>query len=219
MKFPFTEDFFCGRLVKKMTEITPRQKEVLDFIIDFIDKNLYPPTVREVANHFNVAIKAAQDHILALKKKGYLTVDANHSRSISVVHDANIYAFSPFFKKIPCLAKNLSSGEELLSSQNIVGNVIFSEPVIQKDKNYFYFTLNDFKSVLAESFESKNFSLYEFAEKNIVVLKDGNLLAGKIISFENDKTLLRVLSFEGNEFECKKSQIVGIVVCVLTKNA
>ncbi len=206
-------------MVKKMTEITPRQKEILDFIIDFIDENLYPPTVREIASHFNVAIKAAQDHLAALKKKGYITVDAKHSRSISVVRDTTIYPFSPFVKKIPCLAKNLNSDESLLSSQNIEGNIVFSEPLIQKDKNYFYFCLNDFKSVLAQCLDDENFSLDELAKKNVVVLKDGSLFAGKIISFENGENSLRVLSLEENEFECKKSQIVGIADFVLTKNA
>ena len=52
-----------------MRQITDRQKEVLSFISDFTEKNVYPPTVREISEHFNVSLRAVQDHIAALQKK------------------------------------------------------------------------------------------------------------------------------------------------------
>ncbi|MBQ1661694.1 MAG: hypothetical protein II054_04280 [Treponema sp.] len=45
-----------------MKELTERQKEILDFIAQFTDDNAYAPTVREICDHFNISIRAVQDH-------------------------------------------------------------------------------------------------------------------------------------------------------------
>ena len=54
-----------------MKQITERQKEVLTFISEFTEENSYPPTVREIGDHFEISLRAVQDHIAALQKKGY----------------------------------------------------------------------------------------------------------------------------------------------------
>ena len=46
-----------------MKQITGRQQEVLDFISSFTKENNYPPTVREIGEHFNISLRAVQDHI------------------------------------------------------------------------------------------------------------------------------------------------------------
>ena len=46
-----------------MKELTARQQQVLQFIQDFTDENVCPPSVREIAEHFSISIKAVQDHI------------------------------------------------------------------------------------------------------------------------------------------------------------
>ena len=52
-----------------MKQITERQKEVLTFISNFTEENSYPPTVREISSHFEISLRAVQDHITALQKK------------------------------------------------------------------------------------------------------------------------------------------------------
>ena len=70
-----------------MKQITDRQKEVLEFIADFTETNVYPPTVREISEHFGISLRAVQDHIAALQKKGYLTTEQKRSRSIRILVD------------------------------------------------------------------------------------------------------------------------------------
>ena len=50
-----------------MKQITGRQQEVLDFISSFTKENNYPPTVREIGEHFSISLRAVQDHIAALQ--------------------------------------------------------------------------------------------------------------------------------------------------------
>jgi repressor LexA len=68
-----------------MRELTARQREVLDFIRSFTDREGVPPTVREIGARFNVTPRAAFDHLAALERKGHLerrTAGGRQSRSL-----------------------------------------------------------------------------------------------------------------------------------------
>ena len=67
---------------------TKRQTEVLDFIKSFLDDHKYPPTIREIANHFDISVKGAYDHVKALEKKGLIACDNNRSRAIEITDDS-----------------------------------------------------------------------------------------------------------------------------------
>ncbi len=57
--------------------LTPKQKEVLDFVISFIHDKGYPPSFREIANGLNLASPSTVHvHIEALRKRGYLKANS-----------------------------------------------------------------------------------------------------------------------------------------------
>jgi repressor LexA len=65
--------------------LTPRQKEVLDYIIGYVDEHGYSPSFEELAAGLKLASLATiHKHITALEQKGYLTRRYNESRSIEV---------------------------------------------------------------------------------------------------------------------------------------
>jgi repressor LexA len=68
-----------------MIDATEKQTSVLNFISDFIERVGYPPTIRDIADHFSMSAKGAYDHVLALEKKGYIKRDPKISRSIKVL--------------------------------------------------------------------------------------------------------------------------------------
>lgn len=66
-------------------KLTQRQKEILDFISDFIDRNGYSPSMEEIAEHFQFAsLNAVFKHLEALSSRGYLHRDSNRARSIQL---------------------------------------------------------------------------------------------------------------------------------------
>jgi repressor LexA len=67
-----------------MDELTLRQREILEFIRDFQERHGYPPSRREVADHFRVYPATVQDHLKALDRKGYLKKEPNRSRGLSL---------------------------------------------------------------------------------------------------------------------------------------
>jgi repressor LexA len=100
---------------RERMNLTPRQREILDFIQDFTGKQGYPPTVREIAGHFGIDYRAAIDHLRALEKKGSL-VRSSRSRSIQV--------FRPFsaVQRIPVVGK-VAAGPPLEAVENIEGAI------------------------------------------------------------------------------------------------
>ena len=65
--------------------LTPRQKQVLDFLVDFTQQNGYSPSFEEIASGLHLAsLATVHKHVTALQRKGYLHRNYNHSRSIEV---------------------------------------------------------------------------------------------------------------------------------------
>ena len=119
-----------------MKGITDRQKEVLTFISAYTEENSYPPTVRDISNHFGISLRAVQDHILALQKKGYLSQSQKKARSIRVLSDCRDKEPETFIGKVPLLG-TVAAGKPLLSEENLDGYVNLTEPFVRPGKSYF----------------------------------------------------------------------------------
>ena len=65
--------------------LTPRQKEVLDFLVDYIERHGYSPSFEEIAAGLRLSsLATVHKHISALEQKGYVRRRFNESRSIEV---------------------------------------------------------------------------------------------------------------------------------------
>lgn len=68
-----------------MEEVTARQKMVLDFIADHLERHGYPPTLREIGGHLGVSgTLGVMKHLDALERKGYIRKTAGSSRGIMI---------------------------------------------------------------------------------------------------------------------------------------
>jgi repressor LexA len=66
--------------------LTARQSEVLDVIRKYIRANEYPPTRREIAEGMGIRNgQGVVDHLKALRRKGYITMERYTSRGIRVL--------------------------------------------------------------------------------------------------------------------------------------
>ncbi len=66
--------------------LTPRQQEVLNFIRETVHQHGQSPSLREIARHFGFnSMKAAADHVSALRRKGALAHRPRQARSLRVV--------------------------------------------------------------------------------------------------------------------------------------
>jgi repressor LexA len=65
--------------------LTQRQKQVLDFLAQFVDENGYSPSYQEIASGLGLAsLATVHKHVLALETKHYLKRGFNQSRSLDL---------------------------------------------------------------------------------------------------------------------------------------
>jgi repressor LexA len=66
--------------------LTKRQKEVLNYLVSFINKNGYSPSFEEIAHALKLtSLATVHKHLSTLEKKGFIRRGYNQSRSIEVM--------------------------------------------------------------------------------------------------------------------------------------
>jgi repressor LexA len=111
-------------------ELTSRQKEIFDFIKAFIKERGYPPSVREIGEHFHIYPRAAFDHLKALEKKGYLKRRGSMSRGLEILvfQEAGPYGehsrkeVRPMIRELPVLGK-VAAGRPTLAVEHVEGTI------------------------------------------------------------------------------------------------
>src|SRR5215813_9250340 len=95
--------------------LTEKQQAILDFINGHVKANGFPPSVREIGQHFGVYPATVQDHISALERKGYLQKKRFQSRTLSVPASSRQSSNEP---GIPIVGR-VAAGLPLLAQENI----------------------------------------------------------------------------------------------------
>jgi repressor LexA len=112
--------------------LTLRQKEILDFISASIMERGFPPTLREIGEHFQIkSTNGVNDHLKALEKKGHLRREDLKSRAMRpVLPDGN-------GELVPMRRMAQGTGGVEVVSQNddmaevpILGKVAAGQPIL-----------------------------------------------------------------------------------------
>ncbi len=115
-------------------KLTTKQKEILDYIIDYIKDKGYPPVVRDIASHFKMSSKGAYDHLLAIEKKGYIRRNPTKPRAIELLDFIDRDFPDPVIN-IPVLGK-VAAGEPLLATENIERIISISSDMVRTEKPF-----------------------------------------------------------------------------------
>lgn len=71
-----------------MIPATERQKQVLNVILTLTEQRGYPPSFREIGDYIGMSVSTVFNHVSALHRKGYITVENAKNRTIRVVRSA-----------------------------------------------------------------------------------------------------------------------------------
>lgn len=195
-----------------MKGITERQKEVLTFIANFQEENSYPPTVREISDHFQISLRAVQDHLTALQKKGYLSQTQKRSRSIRVI-DENAVGPKLYVGKVPLLG-TVAAGKPLLCEENLDGYVNLTEPFVRPGKNYFALRVRGTSMINAGILEGDLAVVEQTStavDGQIVVAVIDDAITLKRYYKESDKIRLQPENPAFTPIYCTDVRIVGIL--------
>lgn len=92
-----------------MNKLTPRQREILDFIRNTVEVLGAPPTRAEIANAFGFAShNAAEEHLKALAKKGVIVLEPGSARGIRLVEQLGLP-----------LVGSVAAGSPILAVENV----------------------------------------------------------------------------------------------------
>ena len=107
-------------------ELTERQREIFEFVQGFIREKGYPPSIREVGEHFHIYPRAVFDHLKALERKGYLRRQSTMSRGIELlVFQGERFrgrGERPAVKEVPILGR-VAAGKPTLAVENVEGTI------------------------------------------------------------------------------------------------
>ena len=67
-----------------MSTLTPKQKQIFEYIKRYIRENDYSPSLEEIGRHFKLVKSTIHQHVEALRTKGYLNKIENQHRSIEL---------------------------------------------------------------------------------------------------------------------------------------
>jgi repressor LexA len=97
--------------------LTPRQKNVLDFIQREQRERGITPSTREIQSHFDFASQtSAMQYIVALERKGYLQRHAGKARALTTLLQKVRITDIPIYGQIP-------AGMASLTEENVEGHV------------------------------------------------------------------------------------------------
>ncbi len=195
-----------------MRDITDRQKEVLSFISSYTKDNSCPPTVREISDYFKISLRAVQDHIAALQKKGFISIKPKSSRSIRVLQDEP-FEKETFVGKVPVLG-TVAAGKPLLSEENLDGYVNLTEPFVRPGRSYFALRVRGTSMINAGILEG-DLAIVEQANSavdgQIVVAVIDDAITLKRYYREADRVKLQPENPAFQPIYCRDVRIVGIL--------
>ena len=103
------------------TELTARQQQVLDVILETLRNRGYPPTVREIGDAVGLSSPSTvHSHLNALMKAGYIRKDPSKPRAIEVIdtgRDEASLLRAPV-RDVP-LVGNIAAGSPILAEEDI----------------------------------------------------------------------------------------------------
>ncbi len=98
-------------------ELTGRQQEIWEFLVDYVDRHGYPPTVREIGEAVGLASPSTvHAHLANLERAGLLRRDPTKPRALELTgREQQATVAMP---KLPLLGQ-IAAGGPLLADQNV----------------------------------------------------------------------------------------------------
>ena len=115
--------------------LTDRQRAILDFIIETIRTQGFPPTLREIGSAFSIrSTKGVNDHLEALERKGKIRRRPDLSRAIEIM-DMPAEVDSGESESVPILGR-IAAGLPLLATENHDGAFRLDRSLLHGEQNF-----------------------------------------------------------------------------------
>ena len=118
-----------------MKELTNQQSKVLSCVEVYLNKTGFPPTRAEICKELGFkSPNAAEMHLRALEKKGYISIQSGSSRGISIVKSQQ--SFEKYSEQIPVIGL-VAAGSPTLAEENVEKTIPRSNNPLSSDIDYY----------------------------------------------------------------------------------
>jgi len=199
-----------------------KQKQILDYISQYIQINGHSPTLQEIANAMGLSsLATVHEHIQSLEKKGILKRYDGAVRGLEIVHDAINTALNAV--SLP-LVGYIAAGKPIEAIENPLATVLVSSDIVSKTKRCFVLQVRG-DSMIEESICDGDYVVIQQQEtaedgQIVVALIDGEFATLKgFFKEKNGKVRLQPANKKMDPIivEAKSLQIQGIVTGVIRR--
>jgi repressor LexA len=167
-----------------MTEpLTPLERRVYHYLIDFLAENTYQPSIREIAKRFRIkSTKTVSDLLASLSSKGFIERDQSRSRGVRIVGYAGQVSTQP----VPYYGR-VHAGEPALIPDHRVGYLTMDRRFLPSDDVFFLRIKGD--SMIERGIFDGDYVLISPSTR----AKDGDIVAARL----GDEATIKTLTHRG----------------------
>ncbi|MDC1360137.1 transcriptional repressor LexA [Gammaproteobacteria bacterium] len=161
-----------------MKELTKQQTKVLACVEVYLNQTGFPPTRAEICKELGFkSPNAAEMHLRALEKKGYINIKSGSSRGISIIKSQQ--AYEPSGLQIPVIGL-VAAGSPTLAEENIEKRIP-CDPEMFTDQFDYFLKVKGLSMIDAGIHEDDLVAI-----KKTTDVKNGDLV---VVRLENEVTL------------------------------
>ena len=118
------------------SDLSPRQRAILDHIVDSVESRGYPPSVREIGEAVGLASPSTvHSHLQTLEDRGYLRRDPTKPRAIDVRWESRARAHRSAATDLPILGA-IAAGPTSLAEQETEGTLAIPDEFIDDTPHF-----------------------------------------------------------------------------------
>ncbi|MCU0412932.1 MAG: transcriptional repressor LexA [Ignavibacteriaceae bacterium] len=177
-------------------KLTDRQEEILTFIKQFTLEAGYPPTLREIGKHFQISSTfGVKRHLEALVKKGFINIESNASRGISLIRKNSddlverSLRDDDVFVKIPVIGR-VAAGIPINAVENLEGSLVVDPSFLKKAEDAFALRVKG-DSMINAGINDKDLVIVSPREQ----AKNGDI----VVAMLNDEATVKKFEFINNK--------------------
>jgi len=159
--------------------LTPIERRVYHYLLDFLTENTYQPSIREIGKRFRIkSTKTVSDILQALAEKGYIERDPSRSRGVRLLGFAATARIQP----VPVYGK-IAAGEPALLPEHRQGFLTMDRRYVPSEDVYAI-------RIKGNSMEGRGIFEGDFVVVNPSArARDGEIVAARIGEDATVKTL------------------------------
>ena len=171
--------------------LTPLERRIYHYLIDFLTENTYQPSIREIGKKFKVkSTKTVSDLLQSLADKGYIERDPSRSRGVRLLGYSAVTRTVP----LPYYGK-IHAGEPALLPEHREGFLTMDRRFVPHEESYFLKVKGD--SMIGRGIFDGDFVMID--PRNASEAADGAIIAARL----GEEATIKTLTHEGSAIVLK----------------